>query len=239
MLILGLNDSNSAAAIIRDGRLVAAAREERFDRIKFSDAYPTRAVNYCLQAAGAALKEVDHVVFAWTPGHEIEPQYSPAAVRNHKHFLHYIPNNLLRHIGGHKLNKRITGIDETLTFIDGKLDIHFVPHHDSHAASAFFISPFEDAAIMTMDAYGDDVTHAFFQGYKNKLEQIGWTPFPHSIGAVYASMTQYLGYRANSDEWKVMGLAAYGEPEYYDRFKDVIRFDNKCGELRVNLDYFT
>ena len=239
MLILGLNDSNSAAAIIRDGRLVAAAREERFDRIKFSDSYPTQAVNYCLRTAGITLKELDHVVFAWNPGHEIEPQYGAAAVRNHKHFLHYIPNNLLRHVGGDKLNKRITSIDERLNFLQGHLEIHFVPHHESHAASAFFISPFEDAAIMTMDAYGDDVTHTFFRGRGNRLERLGWTPFPHSIGSVYAAMTQYLGYRANADEWKVMGLAAYGVPEYYDKFKEVIRFDQKTGELRVNLDYFT
>jgi carbamoyltransferase len=239
MLILGLNDSNSAAAIIRDGRLVAAAREERFDRIKFSEVYPTQAVNYCLRAAGVTLKQVDHVVFAWNPGHEIEPQYGAAAVRNHKHFLHYIPNNLLRHVGGDKLNKRITAIDERLSFLEGKLEIHFVPHHESHAASAFFISPFEEAAIMTMDAYGDDVTHAFFRGQRNRMERLGWTPFPHSIGSVYAAMTQYLGYRANADEWKVMGLAAYGEPEFYDKFNELIRFDREIGELRVNLDYFS
>jgi carbamoyltransferase len=239
MLILGLNDSNSAAAIIRDGRLVAAAREERFDRIKFSDAYPTRAVNYCLKEAGATLKEVDHVVFAWNPGHEIEPQFGTAAVREHRHFLHYIPNNLLGHIKGDKLNKRITSIDERLRFLEGQLEIHFVPHHESHAASAFFISPLEHAAIMTMDAYGDDVTQAFFRGNGNRLECLGWTPFPHSIGSVYAAMTQYLGYRANSDEWKVMGLSAYGAPEFYDKFKELIRFDHKAGEVRVNLDYFT
>ena len=105
MYILGLNDSNSAASIIKDGELIAAAREERFDRIKFSDSYPTRAVNYCLGAAGVRLKDIDHIVFAWNPGHEIEPQDSAAAIRYHKHFLHYIPNNLFRHIEGDKSNK--------------------------------------------------------------------------------------------------------------------------------------
>ena len=239
MYILGLNDSNSAASIIKDGELIAAAREERFDRIKFSDAYPTQAVNYCLETAGVDLKSIDHVVFAWNPGHELEPQDSAAAVRYHKHFLHYIPNNLLRHIGGDKSNKRITFIDQHLDFLEGELRLHFVPHHESHAASAFFISPFEKAAILTIDAYGDDVTHGFFVGRDNSLEVIKRTYFPHSMGQVYAALTQYLGYRANSDEWKVMGLAAYGNPDYYDAFERIIRFDKKRGELRFDLDYFS
>lgn len=239
MHILGLNDSNSAAAIIKDGKLIAAVREERFDRIKFSDSYPTRAVDYCLNTAGIGIKNVDYVVFAWNPGHELEPQDSPAAVRNHKHFLHYIPNNLLRHIGGDKSNKRIAAIDERITFNEGKLNIHFVPHHHSHAAGAFFVSPYEKAAIMTIDGYGDDITHKFFIGEGNKLEPIGKTLFPHSMGHVYAAVTQFLGYRANSDEWKVMGLAAYGNQEYYDRFTNVVYFDKDIGELRVNLDLFS
>lgn len=236
--ILGLNDSNSAAAIIRDGQLVAAAREERFDRIKFSDAYPTRAVNYCLKEAGVGLKDLTHVVFAWNPGHELEPQDSPAAVRYHKHFLHYIPNNLLRHIGGDKSNKRITAISEHLDFIEGGLDLHFLPHHNSHAAGAFFTSPYDKAAILTMDAYGDDITTEFFIGEGNSITSIKKTLFPHSMGQVYAAVTQYLGYRANSDEWKVMGLAPYGKTEFYDKFAKIIYFDKERGELRFNLDYF-
>lgn len=236
--ILGLNDSNSAAAIIRDGQLIAAVREERFDRIKFSDAYPTKAVNYCLKEAGVELKELTHVVFAWNPGHELEPQDSPAAVRYHKHFLHYIPNNLLRHIGGDKRNKRITGISEHFDFIEGHLDLHFLPHHNCHAAGAFFTSPYDKAAILTMDAYGDDISTEFFVGEGNSIRSLKKTLFPHSMGQVYAAVTQYLGYRANSDEWKVMGLAPYGKPEYYDKFAKIIYFDRERGELRFDLDYF-
>lgn len=239
MFILGLNDSNSAAAIIEDGKLIAAAREERFDRLKFSDSYPTQAVNYCLKAAGAKLKDVEHVVFAWNPGHELEPQDSAAAIRFHKNFLHYIPNNLLRHIGGDKINKKITHIDEKLGFVEGQLNLHFVPHHPSHAASAFYVSPFENAAILTIDAYGDDVTSEMFVGEGHHIRSIGKTLFPHSMGQVYAAVTQYLGYRANSDEWKVMGLAAYGEPEFYDDFARIVRFDKERGELRFDLDFFS
>ncbi|MBM4053437.1 MAG: carbamoyl transferase [Planctomycetes bacterium] len=239
MHILGLNDSNSAASIIKNGKLIAAVREERFDRIKFSDSFPTKAVNYCLKTAGIELKDVDHIVFAWNPGHELEPQDSAAAIRYHKHFLHYVPNNLLRHIGGDKSNKKITFIDENIQFLEGKLNIHFVPHHHSHAASAFFVSPYDKAAVLTIDAYGDDITHQFFIGTGNKLQSIGKTQFPHSMGQVYAAVTQYLGYRANSDEWKVMGLAAYGKQEYYDQFAKIVGFDKSKGELRFNLDYFT
>ncbi len=239
MYILGMNDSNSAAALIQDGNLVAAVREERFDRIKFSDVFPSRAVDYCLKTAGIGLKDLDSVVFAWNPGHELEPQDSRAAVRYHKHFLHYIPNNLLGHIGGDKGNKRIASISETLRFIEGEIKIHFVPHHFAHAASAFFVSPFEKAAVLTIDAYGDDITQQFFVGEGNRLRAIGQTHFPHSLGQVYAAMTQYLGFRPNADEWKVMGLAAYGRPAYQEVFSHLIRFDRERGELRFNLDYFS
>jgi len=239
VIIVGLNDSNSAAAVVVDGKLVAAAREERFDRIKFSDCFPHQALRYCLKEAGVGIKDVDKVVFAWNPGHEIEPLWGTAAVREHRQFLHYVPNNLLAQIGGDKSNKRVRSIEESIVFDQGRTDILFAPHHDCHAASAFFLSPFEEAAVMTIDAYGDDVTHAFYQGRGNKLERIGRTLFPHSMGQVYAAVTQFLGYRANSDEWKVMGLAAYGEPVFHEAFKDVLRFDAKRGELRFNLDYFT
>jgi carbamoyltransferase len=239
MYILGLNDSNSAAAIIKDGNLIAAAREERFDRIKFSDAYPQRAVEYCLHEAKVKLEEIDHIVFAWNPGHEIEPQESPAAIRYHKDFLHYVPNNLLRHIGGDKSNKKIEYIQENLGLKDGEIQIHFIPHHHAHAAGAFFISPYQNAAVLTIDAYGDDVTHQFFIGNEHRLTPIGKTQFPHSMGQVYAAITQFLGFRANSDEWKVMGLAAYGNPTYYEQFAKIITFDRQRGELRFDLDYFT
>ena len=214
------------------------AREERFDRIKFSDAYPTRAVNYCLNEAGVGLKDVGHVVFAWNPGHELEPQDTAAAVRYHKHFLHYIPNNLLRHISGDKKNKRIVSITENITFLEKELNLHFLPHHRCHAASAFFVSPYDRAAVLTIDAYGDDITAEYFLGEGNQLKSVGQTAFPHSMGQVYAAVTQYLGYRANSDEWKVMGLASYGKPIYYDRFARLMRFDREKGGLRFDLDYF-
>jgi carbamoyltransferase len=242
MLILGLNDSNSAAAIIKNGELVAAVREERFSRDKFDDTFPSKAVEYCLKEAGVdSIRDVDQVVFAWNPGHEIEPHDSSAAIRYHKHLLHYIPNNLLALVKGDKKNKKIVSIDENLRFFDGKeMKIHFAPHHSCHAASAFFVSPFEEAAILTIDAHGDDITTQLFHGKGNNIEEKGKTSFPHSVGHVYAALTQYLGFKANSDEWKVMGLAPYGDPEkYYKEFESIIDFDRNKGELRFDLNYFT
>tara|TARA_R110002110_G_scaffold269913_1_gene485611 strand:- start:4944 stop:6680 length:1737 start_codon:yes stop_codon:yes gene_type:complete len=238
-IVLGLNDSNSAAALIKDGKLVAHAREERFNRIKFSDDYPTQAVEYCLSEAGVTIKDVDHIVFGWNPGHELEPQDSAAAIRHHKDFLHYIPNNLLRHVRGPKENKRIASISQQIDFQgDGEINLHFAPHHACHAASTFLVSPFKQAAILTIDAYGDDITTRLSVGKDNKITTISDTLYPHSMGQVYAAVTQYLGYRANSDEWKVMGLSPYGNQTYYNKFKKLIRFDADLGQLRFDLDYF-
>lgn len=241
MVILGLNDSNSAAAILRDGKLIAAARQERFSRIKFDDAFPQDAIKYCLKEAGLkSIKEIDQVVFAWNPGHELEPHDTSAAVRYHKHLLHYIPNNLLALVEGDKINRRIASVESILHFAVGKnMNIYFAPHHRCHAASAFLISPFEEAMILTIDAYGDDITTQLFYGRGNKIKSLKETFYPHSMGAVYAAITQYLGYRANCDEWKVMGLAPYGDQQkYYKEFSQMFGFDNKSGQLRINLDYF-
>ncbi len=242
MVILGINDSNSAAAVLKDGILIAAAREERFSRIKFDDSFPLKAIEYCLKEAGVkSIKDVDQIVFAWNPGHELEPHDSSSAIRYHKHFMHYVPNNLLSLVSGDKKNKRIAYIDNNLQFIDGKrMNIHFAPHHLCHAASSFFVSPFSEASILTIDAYGDDTTTQFFHGKGNKIKEIGKTLFPYSMGGVYAALTQYLGYRPNSDEWKVMGLAPYGDSnKYYAEFSRLIYFDKEKGKLRIDLDYFS
>lgn len=239
MYILGLNDSTSAATLIEDGKIVAAAREERFNRIKHSDEFPTLAIKYCLKEAGIGIKEVERIVFAWNPGHEIEPFDTSAAIRYHKDFLHYVPNNILNLIPGDKSEKKVHSIHQILELKDCAIPISFVPHHPSHAASAFFVSPFEKAAILTIDAYGDDTSMEMFEGEGNKITSLCATKFPYSLGSVYAAVTQYLGFRPNVDEWKVMGLAPYGEPVYYDDFSKIIKFNNETGRLWVNLDYFT
>ena len=160
MIILGLNDSNSASAIIKDGVLIAAVREERFSRIKFDDSFPLRAVEYCLNEAGIqSIEDIDQIVFA-------------------------------------KKNKRISSIRNNLKFIDGKeMKILFAPHHLCHACSSFFVSPFKDAGILTIDSYGDDITTQFYLGTGNRIEVLNTIFYPYSIGLVYAAITQYLGFR--------------------------------------------
>lgn len=239
MIVLGLNDAFSAAAIIKDGKLLAAVREERFNRIKHCDDFPAQSMQYCLKEAGVSIKEVDRIVFAWNPGHEIEPFDTSASMRYHKDFLHYVPNNVLNAVSGRKENKRIKSIHQHLELFEGNIEISFVPHHFSHASAAFFTSPFEKAAILTTDAYGDDISVQMFTGKGNHIEVIQTTYYPHSLGSVFAAVTQYLGFRANSDEWKVMGLAPFGEPTYYDAFSNIIKFLPDEGRLWIDLDYFT
>ncbi len=224
MHILGLNDAFSASAVLRDGKLLAAAREERFNRLKHSDEFPAQSVRYCLSEAGIGIKQVDRIVFAWNPAHEIEPFDTANAVHHHDQFLHYVPNNLLNQIEGRKENKRTRAIHQVFEFFDGEMNISFVPHHLCHASGAFFTSPFQEAAVLTADAYGDDISTQMFAGHGNQLEILATTLYPHSLGSVYAAVTQYLGFRPNIDEWKVMGLAPFGVPKYYEKFEDLIKF---------------
>ena len=240
MFILGLNDSNSAAAILKDGDLIAACREERFSRIKQADDFPVKAVDYCLKEAGIPIEDVDHIVFGWNPGHELEPLDHSRAIRQHKELLHYVPNNLLNLIGGNKEYKRVRYISERLFLKEAEMNIHFLPHHLCHAASAFFVSDFDSAAILTIDAYGDDITTVLSQGSNNHIEVLKSTYFPHSLGSVFAAVTQFLGFRPNVDEWKVMGMSAYGDAiVYYQKFKNIITFNERKGVLEIDLSYFS
>lgn len=239
MYILGINGATSAATLNKDGKIVAAAREERFNRLKHSDDFPTLAIKYCLEEAGITVEDVDEIVFAWNPGNEIEPFDTRHFIRDRRQFLHYVPTNVLNFIGGVKENKKISYINQAFGLPQKEMKIRFVNHHHSHAASAFFVSPFNEAAILTMDAYGDDTTTELFRGEGNSLTSLRKTKFPHSLGSFYAAITQYLGFMPNVDEWKVMGLSPYGKPTYYDRLKEVVQFNRESGELELDLSYFT
>ena len=239
MYILGINDSESAATLIKNGKVIAASREERFNRIKHSDDFPTETIKYCLKEANITIKDIDEIVFGWNPGNEIEPFDTKHFIRDHRKFLYYVPSNILNLISGIKENKKILYINQTFGLSEKDIKIRFVNHHHSHAASAFFVSPFEKAAILTMDAYGDDTTTELFKGEKNKIISLKKTKFPHSLGSFYAAITQYLGFRPNSDEWKVMGLSPYGKPTYYNKLQEIIKFNRKNGEIELDLSYFT
>ena len=241
MQILGLSAfyHDSAAALVRDGEIVAAAQEERFTRKKHDSEFPMNALEYCLMAADTTADQIDHVAFYDKPFLKFErllETYVAFAPRGFRSFSMAIPVWLSENLFQKSLlNKKLKQISPEFDW-DRKL--LFSEHHQSHAASAFYPSPFESAAVLTMDGVGEWATTSLGVGKGNKLEMTREIHFPHSLGLLYSAFTYYTGFRVNSGEYKVMGLAPYGEP----RFRDVI-LDNLIdlkadGTFRLNLDYF-
>lgn len=241
MRILGISAlyHDSAAALIEDGRIVAAAQEERFTRKKHDSRFPVHAVRYCLSEGGIELGDVDHVVFYDKPFLKFErllETYLTFAPRGIKSFSMAIPlwlreklflKDLLR-----KEFRKING--------DGKWNgqLLFSEHHLSHAASAFFPSPFEEAVVLTMDGVGEWATTSVAIGKGNNLEVIKEIHFPHSLGLLYSAITYYTGFKVNSGEYKVMGLAPYGEPKYAElMYKHLIDVKTD-GSFRLDMSYF-
>jgi carbamoyltransferase len=237
MIVLGINHSyDAAAAVVKDGRAVAACAEERLSRVKHDASFPAGAVKYCLSAAGCSLDEVDSVAFFWNPGRHLEPmlrRLSPQP-RHHAEYLYSVPNHLLQLMG----SPRVHSFEQRLGLAGGRsLRIEYVTHHLCHAASAFFRSPFEEAAILTVDGYGERTSTQIAMGRGVRIDPILEVDFPHSIGSFYAAVTQFLGFKANDGEGKVMGLAAYGEPTFAPLFRRML----VCEEngFRVDLSYFS
>jgi len=234
MRILGLSCfyHDSAACILVDGKLIAAAQEERFTRIKHDSAYPEKAIEYCLKEAGLTGKDLDLVAFYDKPFLKFERilethlAFAPKGLRA---FLEAIPVWIKQ-----KLWIKET-LREKLRF-EGK--ILFPEHHQSHTASAFYPSPFQEAAILTMDGVGEWTTTSYGVGRGNQVEILGEIRFPHSLGLLYSAFTYYTGFRVNSGEYKVMGLAPYGKPVYKELIlKELI--DLKAdGSFKMNMKYF-
>jgi carbamoyltransferase len=234
MYILGISAfyHDSAACLIKDGEILAAAQEERFTRKKHDADFPKRAVEYCLKHAGISIDEVDFVAFYDKPLLTFErllETYIDYAPRGLKSFLKAMPVWLKE-----KLWTR-ENIAKALNY-DGQ--ILFTEHHESHAASAFFPSPFESAAVVTMDGVGEWATTSYGYGKGNELHLLNELHFPHSIGLLYSAFTYYLGFKVNSGEYKVMGLAPYGEPRYTERILDELVELNDDGSVRLNMKYF-
>jgi carbamoyltransferase len=234
--LLGItcNIHESSAAIIRDGVLVAAAEEERFTRRKHDSRFPSRAIAYCLREAGISMGDVSHAGFYWQPWKGV--------LKRVWWLVRYFPASLQTLRGG----KRWRGSVVTLlkhVAVPFRLwrqgfrgRFHFVDHHLSHAASAFFPSPFDSAAILTADLCGEDCTTLLGRGRGNRITPLQRSYLPDSLGIFYAALTQFLGYRANADEYKVMGLAAYGQPRLEDTFAGMIRVEN--GRLASDSSWF-
>ena len=239
--ILGISAfyHDSAAAILIDGKIVAAAQEERFTRKKHDSSYPFNAINFVLKYSNLKLSKVDQIIFFEKPFLKFErllETYLAFAPRGFKSFSKAIPIWLRE-----KLFQKKLLLDELkrhdLKFKDDK-KIFFSEHHLSHAASAFYPSPFEEAIILTADGVGEWATTTVAIGKKNSLEIKKEIHFPHSIGLLYSAFTYYIGFKVNSGEYKLMGLAPYGKPKYYNLIiKNLINI-KKDGSFRLNLEYF-
>jgi carbamoyltransferase len=208
---------DSAAAIVEDGRIVAAAQEERFTRRKHDAGFPSRAIRSCCEIAGIELREIDYFVFFEKPLLKFErllETYLANAPRGFSSFRTAMPVWIKD-----KLMQKMT-IERALSALAGEIDLNdkllFAGHHQSHAASAYFASPFDEAVVLTMDGVGEWTTTSVAIGRQNTLETVREIRWPHSLGLLYSAFTSYTGFKVNSGEYKVMGLAPYGEPKYAD-----------------------
>jgi carbamoyltransferase len=234
--ILGISAffHDSAAALLSDGEIVAAVQEERFSREKYDPRFPTRAIEYCLAEGGIRPEELDYVAFYEQPFTKFERlietylSYAPAGLKSFRQALPvwlqkklHLPREIRRGLG-----QRFRG------------KILFPDHHQSHAASAFFASPYQEAAILTLDGVGEWSTTTVGQGKDNRIELLQQIRFPHSLGLFYSAFTYYCGFKVNSGEYKLMGLAPYGEPRYVDRILEHLIDLRPDGSYRLNQSYF-
>lgn len=243
MFILGLNHDLyiSSAALIEDGRICAAAAEERFTREKHTRDFPRHAVGFCLNAAGISMGEVDHVATAWNPGAYMIKR-NPL-VSEHRRFkseyLYSVPDNLLDLYP--ESEREVDHVHQRFVLGGSECSVFHVTHHRAHAANAFLISPFEEAAIMTADSQGEFESTTFGVGRGNRIEISGRINHPHSLGAFYATFTDYLGFRPNRDEWKVMALAACAKGDAAalgQTVRDEMVTTREDGGFSLNLAYF-
>ncbi len=235
--ILGISAyyHDSAAALLREGQIIAAAQEERFSRRKNDERFPINAVNFCLRQAGIETKDLDAVVFYDKPITKfvrLLETYLAVAPGGFTTFPRVLPTWL-----GEKLNLRGT-IRYELPGLRDDCPVLFTEHHQAHAASAFFPSPFEEAAILTVDGVGEWATTTIGIGQGNEVTLLKELRFPHSLGLLYSAFTAYCGFRINSGEYKLMGLAPYGEPKYVATIYEHLVEVKPDGSLRLNLDYF-
>ena len=236
MYILGINayHGDASAAIIKDGQLNAAAEEERFNRKKHCAGFPAAAIQYCLDAAQIKASDLDHVAISRDPSAHLHKKIL-FSISRFASLSGLITDRLanaakVRDVRAELI--RALGIDDNL-----RAQFHKVEHHRAHMASCFLVSPFEQAAILSIDGFGDFISTMWGIGHGNSIEVTGQVEFPHSLGVLYTATSQYLGFPKYGDEGKVMGLAPYGSPRYLEQFRDIVQTDDSAG-FRLNLDYF-
>jgi len=237
MVILGLNayHADSSACIVADGKLLAAAEEERFRRIKHWAGFPAEAVKFCLNYTGIKIADVDSIAI----------NRNPKANLLKKALFAFSTRPSFAAIKDRLANAgRIRDIKEVLSSALGvelaevKAEVHQIEHHRAHLASSFFVSPFETATVVSVDGFGDFVSTMWGQGKKGSIEVQGQVNFPHSLGMFYLAITQFLGFHHYGDEYKVMGLAPYGKPSYMDAMRRIVKLKDN-GTFELDLDYFS
>ena len=260
MYILGINayHGDAAAAIIKDGQLIAAVEEERFIRKKHCAGFPTESIRYCLKTAGIGLAEVAHVGVSRDPSAHLHKKILHAAGRVARSAVGLGGGRAAQTGGGEKKGGVFSMIADRLSNTakvrDLKDDLaralglasngalqaqfHNVEHHKAHLASAFFVSPFERAALLSIDGFGDFISTMWGVGTDKSFEVLGQVEYPHSTGIVYTATTQFIGFPYYGDEGKVMGLAPYGKPRFMDEFRDILRTEPGKPGFTLNLDYF-
>ncbi|MFO7870991.1 MAG: carbamoyltransferase C-terminal domain-containing protein [Kiritimatiellia bacterium] len=236
MIIIGIGgySHDASAALIRDGRIVAAAEEERFTRKKHQEGWPEQAIAFCLKQAGITERDIDHIAFYWRP-------WSFDGLRSVMRRIAYLPIHPVFSAGFllHQLHDTawyVFHLRRLRAKGGGRAKIHFVRHHDTHAASAYYCSGFEDAAVLTIDSRGEWATSLMYHGRGGDLRELKRINLPHSIGVLYLCVTNFLGFKTG-DEYKVMGLAAFGEPKYTDRFRRIVDL-RPAGTYRLDSSYF-
>lgn len=234
MNILGISAfyHDSAACLVQDGKIIAAAQEERFTRKKHDASFPKNAVEFCLKRGGIKTDDLDYVGFYDKPFIKFE--------RILETYMGIAPNGLRQYLSAIPiwLKDKLWTRANIRKNLDYRGPVLFAEHHESHASSAFFPSPFQEAAILTMDGVGEWATSSIARGKDNKIDLLQELRFPHSLGLLYSAFTYYLGFKVNSGEYKVMGLAPYGEPKYADLILDRLIDLKEDGSFRMNMEYF-
>jgi carbamoyltransferase len=235
MNILGINTyhGDASAALVIDGRLVAAVEEERFTRVKHDTSFPVQAIAFCLKTANLRIQDIDHIAISRNPRTRLARRIAFAlGSRAGRRMAPGRAANISKLFQAKRTIAEGLGVAER----ELRANTHFVEHHRAHLASSFFVSPFERAAVMSIDGFGDMVSGTWGVGEGHELRLMGEVPFPHSLGVFYTAFTQYLGFPKYGDEYKVMGLASYGEPEQLELMRKVVHGEGVG--YKLVLDFF-